>query len=110
MKTLNRCNLKQTAAIALVVAAGGLNAEEPGATSELSDVTLTTCAEVAEIPEMDRAFSLIFYYGYLAGRSGISVIDPELVPRHLELVRDYCNANPDATVIQSFTQALSSSE
>ncbi|MEE4384690.1 MAG: HdeA/HdeB family chaperone [Pseudomonadales bacterium] len=73
---------------------------------ERADVTATTCAELAEGTELDRAFSLLFYYGYLAGREGITVIDPDAVPGHLEAVRDFCNANPDSSVIDAFVSAL----
>ena len=71
-----------------------------------ADITQTTCAELAEESEMDRAFSLIFFYGYLAGRSGVETIDAGAVTGHLEAVRDFCNANPDSTVIEAFVSAL----
>lgn len=73
---------------------------------ENSDVTATTCAEMAMGSELDRAFSLLFYYGYLAGREGTTVIDASAVPGHLEAVRDFCNANPDSTVVDAFVSAL----
>jgi hypothetical protein len=88
--------------------AGSVPAQESGDATEetVMDVTAATCGELAEATEMDRAFSLMFYYGYLAGREGIAEIDGAAVPGHLEQVRDYCNANPDATVIGAFVAAL----
>lgn len=71
-----------------------------------SDVTATTCNNIAELTEEDRAFALIFYYGYLAGRSGATVIDNNLVAEHLLRVRDYCTANPDSPVVDAFVAAL----
>lgn len=88
-------------------------AEESGAASageETVDVTSTTCGELAEATEMDRAFSLMFYYGYLAGREGIAEIDGSAVVGHLEQVRDFCNANPDDTIIDAFVSALADSD
>ena len=89
--------------------AGAAAAQESGDALEqaaMMDVTAATCGELAEATEMDRAFSLMFYYGYLAGREGIAEIDGAAVPGHLERVRDYCNANADATVIGAFVAAL----
>ena len=76
------------------------------ADSEMVDVTETTCGELAEATEMDRAFSLMFYYGYLIGRDDVAVIDGAAVAEHLERVRDFCNANADATVVDAFVSAL----
>lgn len=99
--------LAAIAACALFV--GSAPAQESGGATEetaMMDVTAATCGELAEATEMDRAFSLMFYYGYLAGREGIAEIDGAAVPGHLERVRDYCNANADATVIGAFVAAL----
>lgn len=71
-----------------------------------AEITQTTCAELAEESELDRAFSLIFYYGYLAGKAGAETIDAGAVTGHLEAVRDFCNAHPDSTVIAAFVSAL----
>jgi hypothetical protein len=70
------------------------------------DITGTTCAELAMGTELDRAFALIFYYGFLAGREGVTVIDASAVSGHLEAVRDYCNTSPESTVISAFVAAL----
>lgn len=89
--------------------AGAAAAQESGDALEqaaMMDVTAATCGQLAEATEMDRAFSLMFYYGYLAGREDIAVIDGSAVAGHLEQVRDFCNANPEATVIEAFVEAL----
>lgn len=70
------------------------------------DFTLTTCGELAGLTEEDRAFALIFYYGYLAGHSGAKVIDNGRVPEHLVRVRDYCTASPDSPIVDAFVAAL----
>jgi hypothetical protein len=105
MRKLNL--LAAIAACALL--AGAASAQESGDAVEeaaMMDVTAATCGQMAEATEMDRAFSLMFYYGYLAGREGIAVIDGSAVSGHLEQVRDFCNANPEATVIEAFVEAL----
>ncbi len=71
-----------------------------------TDVTKTTCADLASDSEEGRAFSLMFYYGYMAGASKVAVIDDQKVVGHLAKVRDYCNANPRATVVSAFVAAL----
>jgi hypothetical protein len=71
-----------------------------------TDFTQTTCDQLAQETEENRAFALIFYYGYLAGRSNASTIDNAQVEDQLLKVRDYCTANPQSTVIDAFVAAL----
>jgi hypothetical protein len=70
------------------------------------DLTETTCDDLARETEMNRAFALMFYYGYLAGRSNVAVIDGSRVADQLMQVREYCTDQPEATVIEAFTAAL----
>lgn len=94
---------KALAAAALLSAAAATPAAEPAA---VTDVTRTTCAELAGDTQENRAFALMFYYGYMAGSSGAKTIEDAKVPGHLAAVRDYCNANPKSTVVAAFAAAL----
>jgi hypothetical protein len=66
----------------------------------------TSCSQLAALSEQERAFSLIFYYGYMAGRSAATTVEDAAVAGHLASVRDYCNAHPDARVVEAFVSAL----
>ncbi|WP_405235153.1 HdeA/HdeB family chaperone [Lentisalinibacter orientalis] len=90
--------------VAVVLAAGSAYAED--AEVAASDVTRVTCSDLALASEENRAFALMFYYGYLAGRSNVSVIDNSLVADHLLQVRDYCAGHPESTVVDAFVAAL----
>jgi hypothetical protein len=70
------------------------------------DFTKTTCEELAQQSDEDRAFGLIFYYGYLAGRANATTIDNARVSDQLLRVREYCAGNPQSTVIDAFAAAL----
>lgn len=78
------------------------SAAEPAVT----DFTKTTCAELAGDTEENRAYALMFDYGYMAGRSNEATLQDAKVPGHLAAVRDYCNANRTSTVVQAFVNAL----
>ena len=91
-------------AIAAMLPAVTVFADE--ADGAVSDVTELTCSELALATEENRAFALMFYYGYLAGRSNVTVIDNSLVADHLLRVRDYCISNAESTVIDAFVAAL----
>jgi hypothetical protein len=91
-------------AVAVLLSAPAALADE--ADSASSDVTKLTCSDLALASEEDRAFALMFYYGYLAGRSNVTVIDNSLVADHLLQVRDYCGSNPESTVVDAFAAAL----
>jgi len=101
VKTLSRG--AAVLALLLSVSAG---AQDDGETPGVTDVTQTLCSELAAGSEQDRAFSLMFYYGYFAGREGATTIDGSAVSGHLTAVRDHCNANPDSTVVDAFVAAL----
>lgn len=103
MKTLLR-----SAAVLVLLLSVSAGAQDDGESAAVTDVTQTRCSELAAGSELDRAFSLMFYYGYLAGREGATTIDGNAVSRHLEAVRDHCNANPDSTVVNAFVAALGS--
>ncbi len=93
----------------LAVFLSGCLAAAEDTVSGAQDLTRTTCTDLALQTEEERVVSLIFYYGYMAGRSGALTIDEAAVSGHLNSVRDYCNANPSETVIEAFTRALSPS-
>ncbi len=78
----------------------------PQPAADATDFTTTTCSQLAGESEENRAFALIFYYGYLAGRSNATTIDNAAVAGHLLKVRDYCTANPESTVVDAFVAAL----
>jgi hypothetical protein len=48
----------------------------------------------------------MFYYGYLAARSGIHVIDVSRIDQNIERVMDQCKRTPDMTVPQAYTSAF----
>jgi len=48
----------------------------------------------------------MFYYGYLAAKAGIRVIDVNRIDGNVRKVMDRCAAAPNITVPQAFRQAL----
>ena len=48
----------------------------------------------------------MFYYGYLAAKAGIHVIDVSQIDGNIKKVMDRCAAAPNITVPQAFRQAL----
>jgi hypothetical protein len=48
----------------------------------------------------------MFYYGYLATKAGIHIIEVSQIDDHLKKVMDRCAAAPNETVPQAFRQAL----
>jgi len=48
----------------------------------------------------------MFYYGYLAAKAGIHVIDVSQIDGNIKKVMDRCAAAPNETVPQAFRLAL----
>ena len=103
---MSKPNIIAVVSVALSLTAATFGAAAQESADEVADFTQTTCAQLAAVSDEDRAFSLIFYYGYMAGRSDATTIDSSAVSGHLDAVRDYCNANPDSLVVDAFVAAL----
>ena len=54
----------------------------------------------------DRAAAAMFYYGYLAAKAGIHVIDVGKIDQNVDKVMKQCAATPNITVPQAFREAL----
>jgi HdeA/HdeB family len=84
----------------------------PGATSEAQiapghwDVERVRCSDLLGASDDDRAAAAMFYYGYLAAKAGIRVIDVSKIDGNVKKVMDRCTAAPNITVPQAFRQAL----
>ena len=71
------------------------------------DVERVRCSDLLGASDDDRAAAAMFYYGYLAAKAGIHVIDVSRIDGNIKKVMDRCAAAPNETVPQVFRQALS---
>ena len=70
------------------------------------DVRKVQCAQLLGADDDDRQAAMMFYYGYLAARSGIHVIDVSRIEQNIRRVMDQCAQTPTATVIQAYTRTF----
>ena len=70
------------------------------------DVDRVRCSDLLGADDDDRAAAVMFYYGYLAEKAGIRVIDVSQIDGNVRKVMDRCAASPNITVPQAFRQAL----
>jgi hypothetical protein len=70
------------------------------------EVERVRCADLLGASEDDRAAAAMFYYGYLAAKAGIRVIDVNQIEGNVHKVMDQCAASPNITVPQAFREAL----
>jgi len=88
------------------------SAPAPRVTSEAQiapgrwDVERVRCSDLLGADDEDRAAAALFYYGYLAAKAGIQVIDVNQIDGNVRKVMDQCAAAPNITVPQAFRQAL----
>jgi len=64
------------------------------------------CSDLLGAADEDREAAAMFYYGYLAAKAGIHVIDVNQIDGNVRKVMDRCAATPNVTVPQAFRQAL----
>ena len=70
------------------------------------NVDRVRCSDLLGASDDDRASAAMFYYGYLAAKAGIRVIDVNQIDGNIRKVMDQCAAAPNMTVPQAFRQAL----
>jgi hypothetical protein len=70
------------------------------------DVERVRCSDLLGAADEDRAAAGMFYYGYLAAKAGIHVIDTSQIEGNLKKVMERCEAAPNITVPQAFREAL----
>ena len=70
------------------------------------DVDRVRCSDLLGAADDDRAAAAMFYYGYLAAKAGIHVIDVGKIEENVGKVMRQCAATPNLTVPQAFRQAL----
>jgi len=72
----------------------------------LWEVERVRCSDLLGAADDDRAAAAMFYYGYLAAKAGIHVIDVGRIDEHVGRVMKQCAATPNITVPQAFREAL----
>ena len=70
------------------------------------DVERVRCSDLLGAADDDRAAAAMFYYGYLAAKAGIHVIDVSQIDGNIKKVMERCAVAPNETVPQAFRQAL----
>ena len=72
----------------------------------LWQVERVRCSDLLGAADDDRAAAAMFYYGYLAAKAGIHVIDVGKIDENVGKVMKQCEATPNITVPQAFRDAL----
>jgi hypothetical protein len=72
----------------------------------LRQVERVRCSDLLGAADEDRAAAAMFYYGYLAAKAGIHVIDVGKIDENVGKVMKQCEATPNITVPQAFREAL----
>jgi hypothetical protein len=70
------------------------------------NVERVRCSDLLGASDEDRASVAMFYYGYLAAKAGIHIIDVSRIDGNIAKVMRQCAATPNLTVPQAFREAL----
>jgi HdeA/HdeB family len=70
------------------------------------DVDRVRCSDLLRAEDDDRAAAAMFYFGYLAAKADIHVVDVSRISDNTAKVMQLCKAEPGLTVPQAFRQAL----
>jgi hypothetical protein len=72
------------------------------------DVDHARCSDLLGASDDDRAAAAMFYYGYLAAKTRIHVIDVGRIDANIEKVMSVCADAPSITVTSAYYRALRS--
>jgi acid stress chaperone HdeB len=81
------------------------NAQQGSLPSLTIDVTTLTCKELMAGNDDDREAGISYVHGYMAGKSGIAVINLGAIGAHTDRFRDVCLSNPTLSVIDAYTKS-----
>jgi pyruvate/2-oxoglutarate dehydrogenase complex dihydrolipoamide acyltransferase (E2) component len=70
------------------------------------NVERVRCSDLLASADDDRASAVMFYYGYLAAKANIHIIDVSKIADNIGKVMKQCSSTPATTVPQAFRQAL----
>jgi HdeA/HdeB family len=70
------------------------------------NVDQVRCSDLLHASDEDREAAAMFYYGYLAAKSGIHVINTGRISDNIAKVIKECTATPALAVPQAFRRAL----
>jgi len=70
------------------------------------DVDRVRCSDLLRAEDDDRAAAAMFYFGYLAAKTDIHVVDVSRISDNTAKVMQLCKAEPELMVPQAFRQAL----
>src|SRR6516165_4136749 len=68
--------------------------------------TAVSCSDLLGAEDDDRAAAAMFYFGYLAAKADIHVVDVSRISDNTAKVMQLCKAEPGMMVPQAFRQAL----
>lgn len=64
------------------------------------------CSDLLGAADDDRAAALMFYFGYMAAKTGLHVVDVSKIEANVRKVMARCAAAPNITVPEAFHEAL----
>jgi hypothetical protein len=70
------------------------------------DVMRVRCSDILNADDDDRTTAVMFYYGFVAARHGIKVIDVNKISDNIRKVMKQCEAKPTMTVPEAFRVLL----
>lgn len=83
---------------------------EAGQNPSTVDLAKVTCRSVLQMSDEDRAYTLIFFHGYMSGRNRENLIDTAQLYTITGRIADACTARPETPLIQVFTQFRSTAQ
>lgn len=72
---------------------------------DVFDIQKVLCAEVNEISEEEAAYTMVFAYGYLAGKKSADEQAPTEIERRVTAAQASCEATPDQSVLNALDAA-----
>jgi len=74
------------------------------------EVERVLCSDLLSATDDDRASAAMFYFGYLAAKTNIRVVDVNNLSDNIAKVMKQCSAKPNEPVPQAFREALASGQ
>jgi hypothetical protein len=72
------------------------------------EIERVRCSDLLAADDDDRASAAMFYFGYLAAKTNLRVVDVNNISDNIAKVMKQCSAKPTQPVTEAFREALGS--
>ncbi len=87
---------------AIIAGSSAAPAQSQSEVNVLLQIDEITCREALKMPGDERAFTVIFFHGFMSGKMNQTLFDGPALTEATDKIADYCIDNPSEKLLKAF--------